>query len=170
MIADHRTGSIVIAVRGSISLRDIFTDLTAAAEKFEAEGIPPDSMAHKGMIAGAKYLKRRLDESGVLERAFAMYPHYDLILTGHSLGAGVAVLLALMIRPTYPKLKVYAFATPAGLISREAARFTENFVFTLGVGDDFVMRLSVESIENLRCKILQVIAACRLPKVSFCKN
>lgn len=84
MIADHRTGSIVIAVRGSISLRDIFTDLTAASEKFDAEGLPPDSMAHKGMIAGAKYLKRKLDEVGVLERAFAMYPHYDLILTGNA--------------------------------------------------------------------------------------
>lgn len=36
----------------------------------------------------------------------------NIFLPGHSLGAGVAVLLALMIRPTYPKLKVYAFATP----------------------------------------------------------
>ena len=102
----------MIAIRGSISLRDIFTDLTAGAEKFVADGIPPDSMAHKGMMAGAKYLKRRLDEVSVLERAFAMYPQYDLIITGHSLGAGVGVLLALMLRPTYPELKVYAFATP----------------------------------------------------------
>lgn len=101
----------------------------------------------------------------------------------------MAVILALMLRPTYPGLKVYAFATPgkllrgsvcfiyyschlvitwvvsAGLLSREAARYTESFVFTIGVGDDFVMRLSVESAENLRCKILQVLAACRLPKV-----
>lgn len=44
LVADHKTGSIVLVVRGSISMRDIFTDLNAGAEKFEAEGLPPDSM------------------------------------------------------------------------------------------------------------------------------
>lgn len=38
VIADHERESIVVAVRGSISLRDIFTDLTAGSEKFEADG------------------------------------------------------------------------------------------------------------------------------------
>jgi hypothetical protein len=42
--ADHKTGSIVVVVRGSISMRDVFTDLNAGAEKFEAEGLPPNSM------------------------------------------------------------------------------------------------------------------------------
>jgi len=44
VVADHRTGSIVIVIRGSISMRDIFTDLNAGAEKFEAEWLPPNSM------------------------------------------------------------------------------------------------------------------------------
>ena len=44
VVADHRTGSIVLVVRGSISMRDIFTDLNAGAEKFEAEWLPPNSM------------------------------------------------------------------------------------------------------------------------------
>lgn len=38
VIADHERESIVVAVRGSISLRDIFTDFTAGSEKFEADG------------------------------------------------------------------------------------------------------------------------------------
>jgi len=54
----------------------------------------------------------------------------------------------------------------AGLLSREAARFTERFVLTIGVGDDFVMRLSVDSSEDLRTQILEVLGACRLPKVT----
>lgn len=112
MIADHKTSSIVIAIRGSISLRDIFTDLTAASDRFEAEGLPPDTMAHKGMSEGAIYVAKRLKECGVVEKARAQYPEYDLILTGHSLGAGVAALLGLKIRPKFPDLKVYAFATP----------------------------------------------------------
>jgi len=44
VVADHKTGSIVLVVRGSISMRDIFTDLNAGAEKFEAEWLPPNSM------------------------------------------------------------------------------------------------------------------------------
>ncbi|KAH9643340.1 hypothetical protein HF086_008827 [Spodoptera exigua] len=162
VIADHERESIVVAVRGSISLRDIFTDFTAGSERFEADGLPEDTAAHKGMSMGAaKMLKRLLP---VLDRAFAQYPQYDLVLTGHSLGAGVAVLVALKLRPRYPHLKVFAFSTPAGLISREAARFTESFVMTVGVGDDLVMRLSVHSIENLRTKIIQTIHATKLPK------
>lgn len=170
MIADHKTANIVVAVRGSFSIRDIFTDLTANAEKFNVAGAPPDTMAHKGMLLGAQYIKKRLDDVGILERAFNLYPNYGLILTGHSLGAGLAVLLAMILKPKYPDMKVYAFATPAGLLSREAARYTESFVFTIGVGDDFVMRLSVDSIENLRTQILEVLEACRLPKYRIILN
>lgn len=53
----------------------------------------------------------------------------------------------------------------AGLLSREAARLTESFIFTVGVGDDFVMRLGVDSIENLRTGVMQVLQASKLPKV-----
>lgn len=35
--------------------------------------------------------------------------HYCL---GHSLGAGTAILLGLLLRPMYPELRVYAFSTP----------------------------------------------------------
>lgn len=44
VVADHKTGSIVLVIRGSISMRDVFTDLNAGAEKFEAEGLPANSM------------------------------------------------------------------------------------------------------------------------------
>lgn len=118
VIADHKTRNIVIAIRGSISLRDIFTDLTATSDRFEAEGLPSDTMAHKGMTIGAEYVQKRLRETGIVDKALARYPEYGLVLTGHSLGAGVAALLALKIRPRYPDLKVYAFATP-GLYNKQ---------------------------------------------------
>ncbi|XP_023948340.1 diacylglycerol lipase-beta isoform X2 [Bicyclus anynana] len=168
VIVDHDRESIVVAVRGSISLSDIFTDLTAGSEKFEADGLPEDTAAHKGMSMGAAKMLRRL--MPVLDRTFQQFPHYDLILTGHSLGAGVAVLVALKLRPKYPHLKVFAFSTPAGLISREAARITESFVLSIGVGDDLVMRLSVHSIENLRTKVIQTIHATKLPKYRIMLN
>jgi sn1-specific diacylglycerol lipase len=42
VIADHSTKSIVIVMRGSISLRDIFTDFTAASYELEAPELPPN--------------------------------------------------------------------------------------------------------------------------------
>lgn len=80
MIADHKTQSIVVAVRGSMSLRDIFTDLSAGSERFEAHGLPPDTSAHKGMAIGADKLTQKLHS--ILDRAFYQYPQYTLIITG----------------------------------------------------------------------------------------
>ncbi|XP_066995653.2 diacylglycerol lipase-beta isoform X2 [Anabrus simplex] len=168
--ADHKTRSIVLVIRGSISLRDVFTDLTAGAEFFDAPGIPANSMAHQGMIAGANYIKKDLEEVEIIEKALSSYPNYNLTLTGHSLGAGVAVLLALLLRPKYPDIKVYAISPPAGLLSREASRVTEDFTFSLGIGDDFVMRLGVESMENIRTNALRVLKFCKLPKYRIMLN
>lgn len=80
-------------------------------------------MAHKGMTIGAEYVQKRLRETGIVDKALARYPEYGLVLTGHSLGAGVAALLALKIRPRYPDLKVYAFATPGLIISSKELLF-----------------------------------------------
>uniref|UniRef100_A0A1B6E9M6 sn-1-specific diacylglycerol lipase n=1 Tax=Clastoptera arizonana TaxID=38151 RepID=A0A1B6E9M6_9HEMI len=170
ILACHKTKSIVLVIRGSLSIRDIFTDLTCVPEKIEAEGLPPDSLAHKGMLICATKLKKHLADTGILEKAFAQYTNYGFIITGHSLGAGVSVLVGILLRPIYPDLKVYAFSTPAGLLTREAARYTESFVMTIGVGEDCVMRLSIESIEETRGQMFNVLQSCRLPKYRVMVN
>ncbi|XP_073981995.1 diacylglycerol lipase-beta-like isoform X2 [Rhodnius prolixus] len=164
VIADHKTSSIVVAVRGSMSMRDVFTDLTALPEKLEGEGIPPDSLAHKGMLMCALTLRKQMEDNNILDRAFSTFPEYNLVLTGHSLGAGTAILLGLLLRPTYPELKVYAFATPGGLLTKKAAEETEQFTMTVGLGDDFIMRLSIHNFEDLRSQMFNVLQSCRLPK------
>ena len=170
VIADHKTKNIVIAIRGSLSLRDLLTDIAAGSDIFECEGIPPGSQAHKSMITGARGILEQLDENKIFEKAFITYPDYNLMITGHSLGAGIGILLALLLRPRYPDLKVYAFSTPAGLLSREAAKVTEEFVLSVGVGDDLVMRLSVDSTENLRTALVMTLRSCRLPKYRVVLN
>lgn len=170
VVVDHKTKKIVVVIRGTLSFRDFLTDIAADSDVFECEGLPPGSMAHRGMIIGAKVILRQLREQKILERAFNTHPNYDLMVTGHSLGAGIGILLAFLLRPQYPNVKVYAFATPAGLISREVAKVSEEFVLTIGVGDDFVMRLSVDSMENFRTSLLMTLRACRLPKYRVVLN
>ena len=46
-------------------------------------GLPEDTAAHKGMSMGAAKMLRRL--TPILERSFAQFPHYDLILTGNQI-------------------------------------------------------------------------------------
>lgn len=38
--------------------------------------------------------------------------NYQLIITGHSLGAGVAAILAVLLKPAYPYLHCYAYSPP----------------------------------------------------------
>lgn len=50
----------------------------------------------------------------------------NLLCLGHSLGAGTAVLLAFYMRPVYPNLKVYAFATPGNYNYNICVLYYEN--------------------------------------------
>lgn len=92
-----------------------------------------------------------------------------IFFTGHSLGAGTGTLLGCMLRPKFPDIKVYGFSCPGGMVSRELAKYCEDFVMSIGIGDDLVMRVGIDSVEDLRTNMLHVLHACRLPKVSrFC--
>ena len=41
---------------------------------------------------------------------------YDLVLVGHSLGAGVAAILAVLLHQEYPTLHCYAYSPPGSLM------------------------------------------------------
>ena len=164
-MADHSTKSVVLTIRGSWSVSDIFTDLSASPKPFYADGMPKDTVAHYGMSVCCDKIMARLAKDNLLEKALDQYPEYDFVITGHSLGAGLAVLVGAKLFSKYPTLKVYGFATPSGLLSREAAKFTEHFVYTVVVGDDFIARMSLEAVENLKIGILETLQSCKLPKV-----
>lgn len=48
---------------------------------------------------------------------------YELVVVGHSLGAGIASLLALLLRPMFPKLRCFAFSPPGCVMSENAAKY-----------------------------------------------
>ncbi|KAK7068206.1 hypothetical protein SK128_005996 [Halocaridina rubra] len=161
---DDETKHVVVAIRGTLSLQDAITDLNAQCTQVECEGLPEGCLAHKGMVQAAKFVLRRLEETRALTEALLSRNGYGLIITGHSLGAGTAVVLAAMMRPMYPNLKCFAFSPPGGLCSREFALATKSFVMSVIVGDDLVPRLSMNSIHDLRHKIVCVLDTCRQPK------
>jgi sn1-specific diacylglycerol lipase len=73
------------------------------------------------MVQAAAYIREKIHEEGILARAFNRDPSrgthdFDLVLVGHSLGAGAAAILAILLRQEYPGLRCYAYSPPGGLL------------------------------------------------------
>ncbi|XP_057604532.1 diacylglycerol lipase-beta isoform X7 [Hippopotamus amphibius kiboko] len=161
---DHKKESVVVAVRGTMSLQDILTDLSAESEPLNLECEVQDCWAHKGISQAARYVYRRLINDGILSQAFSIAPEYRLVIVGHSLGAGAAALLAIMLRNPYPQVRCYAFSPPRGLLSKSLYEYSKTFIVSLVLGKDVIPRLSVTNLEDLKRRILRVIAHCNKPK------
>uniref|UniRef100_A0A2K5QKS7 Diacylglycerol lipase-beta n=1 Tax=Cebus imitator TaxID=2715852 RepID=A0A2K5QKS7_CEBIM len=161
---DHRKESVVVAVRGTMSMQDILTDLSAESEVLDVECEVQDRLAHKGISQAARYVYRRLIHDGILSQAFSVAPEYRLVIVGHSLGGGAAALLATMLRAAYPQVRCYAFAPPRGLWSKALHEYSQSFIVSLVLGKDVIPRLSVTNLEDLKRRILRVIAHCSKPK------
>ncbi len=76
-------------------------------------------MGHKGMIDAAAYVHRKLREENLLERAFNLSKEtqgFGLVCVGHSLGAGAAAILAIMLRQEYPSTRGWAYSPPGGTL------------------------------------------------------
>jgi len=90
MTINHTAGTIACTVRGSWSLDDAFISSMVAPAPFLG------GLAHHGMLACARTL---VQECGPKLRAAAVqFPHYRVVFTGHSMGAGVATLAGLILR------------------------------------------------------------------------
>ena len=98
---DHESRAVVLAFRGTLGLADLLADLTCEYEELvvyveDGSGarVRRGFKAHRGMLETARAASRHL--AGAVGCLFDAYPTYGLVLTGHSLGAGVAAMLAVL--------------------------------------------------------------------------
>ncbi|KAF0309047.1 Sn1-specific diacylglycerol lipase alpha [Amphibalanus amphitrite] len=82
---------------------------------------------------------------------------YRLVLVGHSLGAGTAAILAILLRDQYPELRCFAYSPPGGLLSMPAVEYTKEFITSVVVGKDVVPRIGLHQLEQLRSDLMDVI-------------
>lgn len=94
-----------------------------------------DRWAHDGMLRVAQGLRQEWEGSAILHTLIQPPPTerelsgpeaadrspYKLILTGHSLGAGIAVLLTCMLKAAFPSIRCYAFGTPGAVVDQRTA-------------------------------------------------
>uniref|UniRef100_A0A674BMZ0 Diacylglycerol lipase-beta n=1 Tax=Salmo trutta TaxID=8032 RepID=A0A674BMZ0_SALTR len=161
---DHKREAVLVAIRGTLSLRDLLTDLSADCENLPVEGVSGTCYAHKGMSQAASYICKKLLNDGILNQAFTIAPEYKLVITGHSLGGGTASLLAILLRSSFPTLRCYAFSPPGGLMSKALADYSKEFVVSVVLGKDLVPRLSYPNMEDLKRRILKMVSNCNKPK------
>ncbi len=160
---DHDSASVVLVFRGTLSLGDVVTDLTASAKPIELPNFP-NFLVHKGMLKTVTAVLEKLEEDRILESAFEQAPGYKLVIAGHSLGSGCACLSAILLREKYPTLRCFCYSSPGAMMNEAAAIYTEEFVTSITLGKDFVARLNVPNTHQLKEDLVRVLEECRKPK------
>ncbi|KAF2286611.1 hypothetical protein GH714_022857 [Hevea brasiliensis] len=154
---DPRKKLIILGIRGTHTVYDLITDIVSSSDgEVTFEGYS----THFGTAEAARWFLNH--EMGTIRKCLEKYEGFRLRLVGHSLGAAIASLLAIMLRKrSYEELgfspdivSAIGFATPP-CVSRELAESCADFVTTVVMQDDIVPRLSVASLARLRNEILQ---------------
>jgi sn1-specific diacylglycerol lipase len=115
------------------------------------------------MHSAANYIRDDISER--LIDIFVKHPDYTLIICGYSLGAGIASILAILLKSTYPHLKCYGTAMPGSVLSENLALATRHFIYSYVVDVDMIGRASIRSLEHLRDRILDALDKCNRSKI-----
>jgi len=89
---------------------------------------------------------------------------YKLMVVGHSLGAGVAAILSLLLRPKFPKVKCLAYEPPGCVFDRELAEASKEWVTSIVCGVDVVPRLSWQNAKLFRSQLFEMLRRSKASK------
>jgi sn1-specific diacylglycerol lipase len=88
-----------------------------------------------------------------------------LVIVGHSLGAGVAALLAMLMKNEYPTLHCFGYGAPGSTMDAETAHEAKSYSTSIVLGDDMVSALSFHSLAVLREEVLHALVRSRCSKM-----
>lgn len=147
--ADKANKCIVISVRGSLELGDLMSDV--AAHPLEIKLMDVEGWVHQGIMSAATYIQCSVKEA--LEEAAGIYPGWPVLVTGHSLGGGVASILTMLLHQAggiqgLGKIRCITIGT-AAVMSRPLAAACDDISISVVLGSDPVPHLSYASVENL---------------------
>ena len=163
LIRDRVERRLFFVIRGTHSVRDTVTSLTAHPRPHHAigaDGVPVLGYAHAGFLSTARWLAKNTRDD--LAAASASNPGFELTIVGHSLGAGTAVLLTQLLRELeggdrarnpFADVECLAFACPSCL-SKELSESCRPFITTVVSNADVVPLVSFSKVSELQAQIV----------------
>ena len=153
VVCDHTHRVVVLTIRGTFSLSGILTDLAGYCTDYCA------GRAHTGMARAAQETWDTVWNDILREKMEALPATYALVVTGHSLGAGVACLVTILIYYLMQEKKLtslekrriqcYAMAPPPVFAPLSAAPQAVANTIAYIHQYDCVPSLSVDSVRRL---------------------
>ncbi|KAF4747723.1 hypothetical protein FOZ62_027115, partial [Perkinsus olseni] len=145
-IAIDNEGSLILSIRGTASIADTITDLMC--DNAPLTQSDQDYQVHRGIGTAARNVV-----SDALPHLVELMQRKDakrLVVTGHSLGAGTAILASILIARQLPyEVDCYAFAPPP-VTTTTSPRIPANLKLQSFINeDDIVPRLSLRGAEEL---------------------
>lgn len=138
---------LVVSVRGTLNVRDLLTDFAATPEPFLGK-----HYAHGGMVKCAEAIFPELLD--ILKKELApggASAGYKVVVTGHSLGGGVAALLSILLKADasfpYP-IQGLVYASPS-VVSRDLS-LASTHIITVNYRNDMVPRFSASNFQRLK--------------------
>lgn len=146
---DRAHHCLVLSIRGSLEVGDVLSDLSAQPMEITMLGV--EGKVHEGMMEAATFV--HCNAAAALQKAGQHFQGWPLFVTGHSLGGGVAAIVAVLLRDNPPvaglgPVRCVAIS-PAAVFSAQLADGCRDFVTSLILRSDAVPRLSYSSVEGI---------------------
>ncbi|KAF4650902.1 hypothetical protein FOL47_000781 [Perkinsus chesapeaki] len=147
-IAVDKDNTVILSIRGSAGVSDMITDLMC--DNTELSSSPEDRryLVHRGIGAAAR--NTASDAFPLIRDIMSSRGANKLVITGHSLGAGVALLTSILLARELPcSVECYAFAPPP-VTTTTSPTTCQNLTLQSFVNqDDLIPRLSLRGAEDL---------------------
>ncbi|CAK9044255.1 Diacylglycerol lipase-alpha (DAGL-alpha) (DGL-alpha) (Neural stem cell-derived dendrite regulator) (Sn1-specific diacylglycerol lipase alpha) [Durusdinium trenchii] len=204
VIVDHERQTVVITMRGTMSLQDLMTDFMVEPASLSTCGSTwgfdgGGHYAHAGMLKIAMRIRAALEHNKVLHQLLGVEPTrfdtsyeydpnddeakpfinwdalpncrgYQLKVLGHSLGGGVASLLCLMLRPSFPGATCIAYAGPGAMMSYKLSVQSREWCTNIYLGDDMIPHLNWQTLRNLKLRVFDVLYRAKVSKARIFRS
>jgi hypothetical protein len=170
---DHDWHTIVVAIRGTSTSYDILCDMNFDQAELDGDLPEPSKYkVHAGFLLSAKNMLKDLLFSRALQRILIdpLYAHYRIVVTGHSMGAGIGSILTYLLRKQgFKQARCYSYCAPASTNDLVGTMF-EEFCISIVNGHDIVSRLSHYAFLVMRDDLERLMLDCDVPKYKVMAN